>query len=146
MSNANEISEIDKQKLASCLKESDHITSEIRSIQENQRRMITIIPPVLAIGIPLLLKPASSIPETLTMFLFLGFGLLFLFLVANYVGLMRGILRLSNYHGEYIAPKINSLLHSSPPDVFLWGDYVREKIRTPKKELACLARNCETVP
>ena len=69
------------------------------------------------------------------MAIFLGFGFMFLFFVTNYIGLTRGILRLSKYQMEYLTPKINSLLGCHSSEVFYWEDYIRQEIRKPIKEL-----------
>jgi hypothetical protein len=130
-----ELTEVEKRKFDAFVKESDQIVAGIRSIQETQRRMITLIPPVLAVGIPLLLRPAVETPKELVTVLFLGFGYMFLLFVANYIGLTRGILRLSKYQLEYLTPKINNLLQTNSSEVFYWEEYLKQKIRKPIREL-----------
>lgn len=130
-----DLSEIDKRKFDAFVKESDQIVKGIHSIQETQRRMIGFLPPALTVGLPLLLRPATDVPKELTAAIFLGFGFMFLFFVTNYIGLTRGILRLSKYQMEYLTPKINNLLGSNSSEVFYWEDYIREGIRKPLKEL-----------
>lgn len=129
------LSETDKLKFDAYVKESDQIVKGIHSIQETQRRMIGFLPPALAVGLPLLLRPATEVPKELTAAIFLGFGFMFLFFVTNYIGLMRGILRLSKYQMEYLTPKINNLIGCNSSEVFYWEDYIREDIRKPLKEL-----------
>ena len=132
---SGDLSEVKKRKFEALIKESDQIVAGIRSIQETQRRMIGFLPPALTVGLPLLLRPAAEVPKELTATIFLGFGFMFLFFVTNYIGLTRGILRLSKYQMEYLSPKINSLLGYNSSEVFYWEDYIRQEIRRPIKEL-----------
>lgn len=134
-----ELTEVEKRKFDALLKESDQIVAGIRSIQETQRRMIGFLPPALTVGLPLLLRPATEVSKELAAAIFLGFGFMFLFFVTNYIGLTRGILRLSKYQLEYLTPKINSLLGGNSSEVFYWEDYIRQEIRKPIKELVGFA-------
>ena len=134
-----ELTEVQKRKFDALVKESDQIVAGIRSIQEAQRRMIGFLPPALTVGLPLLLRPATEVPKELTAAIFFGFGFMFLFFVTNYIGLTRGILRLSKYQMEYLTPKINHLLGCNSSEVFYWEDYIRQEIRKPLKELVGFA-------
>lgn len=136
---AGDLTEVEKRKFDALVKESDQIVAGIRSIQETQRRMIGFLPPALTVGLPLLLRPASEVPKELTAAIFLGFGFMFLFFVTNYIGLTRGILRLSKYQMEFLTPRINGLLGCSSSEVFYWEDYIRQEIRKPLKELVGFA-------
>lgn len=129
------LSEVQKKRIDALLKEYDRVTGEMRSIQDTQRRMITLLPAVLAVGVPLLLRPASTIPNELVAWLFIGFGFLFMFLVTNYVGLTRGILRLSLFQMQHIAPQIDELLAMNGTCVLGWEYFVRERVRQHPLEL-----------
>lgn len=133
--NVAPLSESQKKAIDILLKEYDRIIGEIKSIQETQRRMIGFLPGALAVGLPFLLKPTSDVPSELRISIFLGFGFMFLLIVSNYIGLTRGILRLSLYQMEYISTKINEIIPEMNSTLLFWETYVRKNVRQKNKEL-----------
>lgn len=132
---SGDLTEIQKKRVDALLKEYDRVTGEIKAIQDTQRRMIGLLPPALAVGLPLLLKSSADVPQDLTTAIFLGFGFMFLFFVTNYVGLTRGILRLSKFQMEHIAAQVNKILSSGDQSLLNWEVYIRTNIRQDNKEL-----------
>ena len=134
-STSGDLSEKQKKHLDVLLKEYEGVVNGIRSIQETQRRMITLLPAALAVGIPLLIRPANDIPADLKPYLFAGFSFMFLLLVTNYVGLTRGILRLSIYQMQHITPQVDEILESHSIRLMGWEYFVRERVRQNPSEL-----------
>jgi hypothetical protein len=130
-----ELTEVEKKAFDALLAESNQIATGMRGIQDAQRRMIGLLPPVLAVGLPLLLKASTDVPEGLATTIFLGLGAMFLCFAANYIGLTRHILLLSRYHMDYLAPQLNQIIEAPRSKVFQWERFVREHGRVPRKEL-----------
>lgn len=101
------------------------MVGEIRALQEGQRRIVTLVPPAVAIGIPLVLRPSSEAPPWLAAAIFGGLSFMFLLLVATYIGYGLGTIRLSQYQMNHLAPRINSLAAPVLNDLFAWEAHVR---------------------
>lgn len=122
------LNEREKKLLDAHFKEYDTIRAELRSIQETQRRMLTLMP-LAGAAISLFFNSYQQIESFVKAPLLLAFAFLFLFLSIHYVGLGRAILRLSKYQIDYLTPAINSLISIPSNEAMLWEDYVRKFVR-----------------
>lgn len=113
------------------LKEFEANTAEQRAIQDAQRKSTTVVPAALAIGVPLLLKTPDEVGGGQVIgYVLVGFGLLFLLLCFNYVGLAHAIYRLATHREHGIRPALLSLMASTNTAHVLGGErFIRDRFR-----------------
>lgn len=125
--------EEDKRKIDVHLKEFDQLVTEVRSIQETQRRTVLLIAPALTVGVPILMRSVED--AFLHTALSFAFSLMFLLIAGNYVGLTRRILHISNYLMDYLAAEVNALVDSPDQRCMRWQIYLRSTVFRQSRNL-----------
>ena len=127
-----EESETKSNRLEVLLEDFRRIRNEIASFQSAQRRMVRYVIVAFGIGLPVLVNNVGS--EAIVTAVLFGFAFACEFLSLTYVGLTRGILRLSGYELREIVPRINEIT-DSPDDLLKWEQYMYDKVRGSLTEL-----------
>lgn len=132
---SNNIVDQEKKKLLfeAFLEKARQVKSEMVAIQSAQRSIINYAIGIIGVVVPILIAALSTSQSNFQLYVivFVVLSVLYEFAALIYIGLTRGILRLSEYLLGYLSPQINELLGLKSPIVFQWERFVRQEIRKP---------------
>jgi len=122
-----------KLRFSALIDEYKIVSSEIESAQQAQRTMVGYVLVSLGIGLPILLSVVSGDTQSIisqysieiVIAILAGYGFVLSFLALSYIGLLWGIMRLSNYLLEQLAPRINEIASKEDHVLFQWQKHAR---------------------